>query len=128
MVTASASNASRSLSRGTEAFPTLRSPVSETNLYLSSAGAELNAEEESIDIEKRRAHRRLVYVGRLSQRKDLQSLLRSTPLLAAANIRLAFWGGSDAQGQKVKNMAHEFGSDHCVETISSRSPEALPLP
>ena len=88
-------------------------------------GAEINAGEESIDIEKRRAQRRLVYVGRLTHSKGLRSLLGSTSLLAAANIRLAFWGGNDAQGQKVKNMAREFGSDHCVETASSRSPEAL---
>jgi glycosyltransferase involved in cell wall biosynthesis len=88
-------------------------------------GAELNPGEESIDTEKRRAQRRLVYVGRLTQSKGLQSLLRSTSLLAAANIRLAFWGGNEAQGQKVRNMAREFGSDHCVETVSSRSPEAL---
>ena len=54
-------------------------------------GAEINADESSIDIEKRRAHRQLVYVGRLTQSKGLQSLLRSTSLLAAANIRLAFW-------------------------------------
>jgi glycosyltransferase involved in cell wall biosynthesis len=88
-------------------------------------GAELNADEESIDIERRRIQRRLVYVGRLTQSKGLQSLLRSTSLLAAANIRLAFWGGNEAQGQKVKNMARESGSDHFVETVSSRSPDAL---
>ncbi|HEX3443824.1 MAG TPA: glycosyltransferase [Chthoniobacterales bacterium] len=88
-------------------------------------GVELNSDEESIDLENRRTQRRLVYVGRLTQSKGLQSLLRSTSLLAAANIRLAFWGGNDAQGQKVINMAREFGSDHCVETASSRSPEAL---
>ena len=88
-------------------------------------GTEINADESSIDIEKRRAYRQLVYVGRLTQSKGLQSLLRSTSLLAAANIRLAFWGGNVAQGQKVKKMAREFGSDHCVETVGSRSPEAL---
>ncbi|HET9378110.1 MAG TPA: glycosyltransferase [Chthoniobacterales bacterium] len=90
-------------------------------------GAELNADEESIDIEQRRTQRRLVYVGRLTQSKGLQSLLRSTSLLAAANIRVAFWGGNEAQGQKVKNMARESGSDHFVETVSSRSPDALAL-
>jgi glycosyltransferase involved in cell wall biosynthesis len=88
-------------------------------------GAELNADEDNIDIERRRIQRRLVYVGRLTQSKGLQSLLRSTSLLAAANIRLAFWGGNEAQGQKVKNMARESGSDHFVETVSSRSPDAL---
>jgi len=88
-------------------------------------GTEINADESSIDIEKRRAHRQLVYVGRLTQSKGLQSLLRSTSLLAAANIRLAFWGGNVTQGQKVKKMAREFGSDYCVDTVSSRSPEAL---
>jgi glycosyltransferase involved in cell wall biosynthesis len=40
---------------------------------------------------------------------------------------LAFWGGNDAQGQKTKEMAREFGSDLCIETVSSRSPEALAL-
>ncbi len=93
-------------------------------IYLA-LGTEINADESSIDIEKRRAHRQLVYVGRLTQSKGLQSLLRSTSLLAAANIRLAFWGGNVTQGQKVKKMAREFGSDHCVDTVSSRSPEAL---
>jgi glycosyltransferase involved in cell wall biosynthesis len=88
-------------------------------------GTELHADPEKIDIEKRRAHRRLVYVGRLTQSKGLQSLLHSTSLLAAANIRLAFWGGNDAQGQKVRKMADEFGSAQWVETLSSRSPEAL---
>jgi glycosyltransferase involved in cell wall biosynthesis len=88
-------------------------------------GTELHADPEKTDIEKRRTHRRLVYVGRLTQSKGLQSLLHSTSLLAAANIRLAFWGGNDAQAKKVKKMAHEFGSDQCVETLSSRSPEAL---
>jgi glycosyltransferase involved in cell wall biosynthesis len=88
-------------------------------------GAELCADEERIDTEERRTRRRLVYVGRLTQSKGLQSLLRSSSRLAAANIRLAFWGGNEAQGQKVKNMARELGSDHCVETASSRSPEAL---
>jgi glycosyltransferase involved in cell wall biosynthesis len=38
---------------------------------------------------------------------------------------LAFWGGNETQGQKVKQMAHEFGTDRCIETVSSRSPEAL---
>jgi glycosyltransferase involved in cell wall biosynthesis len=90
-------------------------------------GAELNADEQSIEIERRRAQRRLVYVGRLTQSKGLQSLLRSTSQLAAANIQLAFWGGNEAQGQKVKQMAREFGSDDCVEVVSSRSPEALAL-
>jgi Glycosyltransferase len=88
-------------------------------------GTELNADQKIIDFEKRRSHRRLVYVGRLTQSKGLQSLLHSTSLLAAANIRLAFWGGNDAQAQKVKKMAHEFGSGGYVETVSSRSPEAL---
>jgi glycosyltransferase involved in cell wall biosynthesis len=88
-------------------------------------GTEISADESNIDFEERRAHRQLVYVGRLSQRKGLQSLLRSTSLLAAANIRLAFWGGNVGQGQKIKEMAREFGSEHCVETVSSRSPEAL---
>jgi glycosyltransferase involved in cell wall biosynthesis len=88
-------------------------------------GAELNAAEDHIDIEQRRAQRRLVYVGRLTQSKGLQSLLRSTSMLAAANIRLAFWGGNEAQGQKVKDIARKFGSDDCVETVSSRSPDAL---
>jgi glycosyltransferase involved in cell wall biosynthesis len=88
-------------------------------------GTELYADPEKIEIEKRRTRRRLVYVGRLAQSKGLQSLLQSTSLLAAANIRLAFWGGNDAQGQKVKEMAHEFGSAQCIETLSSRSPEAL---
>jgi glycosyltransferase involved in cell wall biosynthesis len=88
-------------------------------------GTELNADEQNIEVERRRAQRRLVYVGRLTQSKGLQSLLRSTSRLAGANIRLAFWGGNETQGQKVKQMAREFGSDHCVETVSSRSPEAL---
>jgi glycosyltransferase involved in cell wall biosynthesis len=90
-------------------------------------GTELNADEQSIEVERRRAHRRLVYVGQLTRRKGLQSLLRSTSQLAAANIRLAFWGGNDAQGQKVREMALEFGTDLCVETVSSRSPDALTL-
>src|SRR5260370_22047815 len=82
-------------------------------------GTEINADESNIDFEKRRAHRQLVYVGRLAQSKGLQSLLRSTSLLAAANVRLAFWGGNVTQGQKVKTMAREFGSQHFVETFSS---------
>ena len=90
-------------------------------------GAELNANEQSIQVELRRAQRRLVYVGRLTRTKGLQSLLRSTSRLAAANIRLAFWGGNEAQGQKAREMAREFGTDLCVETVSSRSPDALAL-
>jgi glycosyltransferase involved in cell wall biosynthesis len=90
-------------------------------------GTEVSADEQSIEVERRRAHRRLVYVGRLTRSKGLQSLLRSTSQLAAANIRLAFWGGNEAQGQKAREMAREFGTDLCVETVSSRSPEALAL-
>jgi glycosyltransferase involved in cell wall biosynthesis len=88
-------------------------------------GAELAADAQNIEVEQRRAQRRLVYVGRLTQSKGLQSLLRSTAQLANANIQLAFWGGNETQGQKVKQMAHEFGTDRYVETVSSRSPEAL---
>jgi glycosyltransferase involved in cell wall biosynthesis len=88
-------------------------------------GAEFDANRQKINSEDRRSRRRLVYVGRLTQSKGLQSLLHSTSLLAFANIRLAFWGGNDAQTQKVKKMAHEFGTAPWVETISSRSPEAL---
>lgn len=90
-------------------------------------GTELNADEQSVEVEQRRAQRRLVYVGRLTRSKGLQSLLRSTSQLAAAHIRLAFWGGNETQGQKAREMAREFGTDLCVETVSSRSPEALAL-
>jgi glycosyltransferase involved in cell wall biosynthesis len=90
-------------------------------------GTELPAVEPNIEIERRRDRRLLVYVGRLTQSKGLQSLLRSTPQLAAAGIRLAFWGGNESQGQKVKQMARELGCDRGVETVSSRSPEALAL-
>jgi glycosyltransferase involved in cell wall biosynthesis len=90
-------------------------------------GTELYAGLANIDIESRRKRRLLVYVGRLTQSKGLQSLLRSTAQLTAANIRLAFWGGNESQGQKVKQMARELGSDRCIETVSSRSPEALAL-
>jgi glycosyltransferase involved in cell wall biosynthesis len=90
-------------------------------------GTELNADEGHIDVERRRKQRRLVYVGRLTQSKGLQSLLRSTAKLAAANVQLAFWGGNETQGQKVKEMARKFGSDRCLQTVSVRSPEALAL-
>jgi glycosyltransferase involved in cell wall biosynthesis len=88
-------------------------------------GVELTASEENIDLEQRRAQHRLIYVGRLTQSKGLQSLLRSTPQLAAANIRLAFWGGNEIQGRKVKEMAREFGFADGVETVATRTPDAL---
>jgi len=88
-------------------------------------GTEVAANEQSIDLEQRRAQRRLIYVGRLTQSKGLQSLLRSTPKLAAANIRLAFWGGNEIQGRKVKEMAREFGWGDGVETVATRTPDAL---
>src|SRR5260221_5089271 len=65
-------------------------------------GTEINADESNIDFEKRRAHRQLVYVGRLAQSKGLQSLLRSTSLLAAAYVRVAFCGGNVTQGPTLQ--------------------------
>ncbi len=73
----------------------------------------------------RRALRRLVYVGQIHQHKGVRLAMRAAPALAAAGVRLAFWGGSEKQCGELRDQARAIGCGETVEAVPFRPPGEL---
>ncbi len=77
----------------------------------------------AVAVERRRAWRRAVYVGRLSRGKGRDELLAAAPALAQAGVQLAFWGGNPEQAAALARQAEELPLP--IEVVPHRTPEAL---
>lgn len=77
------------------------------------------------DAECRRKLRTLVYVGHLHASKGVKMLLGAVPELAQKNIRVAFWGGSDAQISQMNARLKKRGVAEHVQFVGFRPPEEL---
>jgi len=84
-----------------------------------------NAAEISARTEKRRALRRIVYVGHLHGSKGVSMLIKAAPRLAEKNVRAAFWGGSEKQIAKFQKQIKRLGAAEFVEFAGFRPPEEL---
>ena len=74
------------------------------------------------DPEERRRQRTLVYTGRLTSEKGIKIIFKAAPGLARNNIRVAFFGGWEAQIALARGRLQKQGLEGWVDFVEFRPP------